>query len=63
MKTNIAAFIKQASPVELFTLARQLANCNGLCPAQCKESEENCRMEYPYQCAMHFKKWALKQAK
>lgn len=43
MKTNnITAYIKQASPVELYTIARQLANCNGLCPAKCKESEQEC---------------------
>lgn len=64
MKTNnITAYIKQASPVELYTIARQLANCNGLCPAKCKESEKECWDELPYQCAMHFKKWALKESK
>lgn len=64
MKTNnITAYIKQASPVELYTLARQLANCNRLCPAKCKESDQQCWEMMPCQCAMHFKKWALKENK
>jgi hypothetical protein len=63
MKTNITAFIKNAGPVELYTLARQLANCKGLCPAKCKEAEKECWNELPYQCAMHFKKWAIKENK
>lgn len=64
MKTNnITAHIKQASPVELYTLARQIANCNGMCPARCKESEKECWEMMPYQCAMHFKIWALQESK
>lgn len=63
MKTNITAYIKKASPLELYAIARQLANCNELCPARCKDTCKECWDELPYKCAMHFKNWALKENK
>ena len=62
-KNNITAYISNASPVELFVIARRLGDCNGICPARCKESPAECFNELPYQCATKFKKWALKECK
>lgn len=64
MKTNnITAYIKQASPVELRIIARELADMRGVCPAKCTDDAVKCFNIAPFKCAMHFKKWALQESK
>ena len=64
MPNNISNFIKSASPIEIFVVARRLADCNdGMCPAKCTDSKYKCFETYPHKCAMNFKKWALHKEK
>ncbi len=63
MPNNLTEWIKSASPIELFVVARRLADCNEVCPVKCTDNKEKCFKEMPYQCAMRFQKWALKETK
>ena len=64
MPNNISKFIKSASPIELYVVARRLADCNeNMCPARCTEDFQKCQKTYPHTCAMNFKKWALRKEK